>query len=197
MSQNFVPEMHDLGKLIKRDWRHLTTDGKALKVHTQKGPSFSNLNWEALKLKRLPFDNVTWLAIVYHMDKETKWVRDLALPPDIAISIEDRVRLFLTILADHLAATTGRALGKGERYEATEDTVYRLWHPKFAAALKPPVPITDEKKLCKAFELVRKTCYTELGGATLLGRSPATGEVDQAVCSFGRGISGLLGPRTS
>jgi hypothetical protein len=156
MSTNFVPEMHDLGKLIKRDWRYLTTDGRALKVHTQKGPSFSNLNWEALELERLPFDNVTWLAIVYHMDKETKWVRDLALPPDIAISIEDRVRLFLTILADHLAATTGRALGKGERYEATEDTVYRLWHPKFAAALKPPVPITDEEKLCKAFELVRK-----------------------------------------
>lgn len=163
MGEKFVPEMHDLGKLIKRGWHRLTTDGKALRVHTDRGPSFDNLDWAALNLEKVSFDNATWFGIVYHMDKTTKWVRDLSepLPEDIAIGIEDRVRLFLTIIADHLAATTGRALGEKEKKVGPEEAeVYRLWNPDFAADLKAelkikPVPIDDDEALRKAIELVK------------------------------------------
>ena len=170
MGMKFVPEMHDIGKLIEGGWCHLTTDGESLRVHIEKGPSFDNLDWVVLNLEKLPFDNATWLAIVYHMDRTTEWVRDLSepLPKDITIGIEDRVRLFLTIIADHLAATTGRALGKEEkRVGAEEAEVHRLWNPGFADALEAepgikPVPIANDEALRKAIELLKNE--TDWGG---------------------------------
>ena len=149
MGQKFVPEIHDLGKLIIPNLPVPTTEEHGLKRHGAE--AFSNLDWTTWKESRPTTD--TWAAICHHHDIDYSVLPTIATP-----DLEQRKRVFLTILADHLAATTGRVLAeelKGPK--PPEDTVYRLWNPDFAAFLKAkPVPITDDKALRKAIRLVKK-----------------------------------------
>lgn len=150
MGENFVPEMHDLGKLIVPGLTVVpTTDGKPLKRHG--AGAFGNLNWKAWKESEPTTD--TWAAIRHHHD-----VNYGILPAESTPDLEQRKGVFLTILADHLAATTGRVLGRELKGpEPPEDTVYRLWNPDFTTSLEAkPVPITDEEKLRKAIKLVKE-----------------------------------------
>ncbi len=132
---NFVPEMHDIGKLIPTNIQVDLTEGQTLKSHDDKGPSFRNLDWA--KFGAIAPTNATWLGVIYHIDKITGWVRDLQESPiGFSVSDEDRARLFLLVLADHLAATAGRALSGAEGGGVSLQHVHRLWHPNYAKALR-------------------------------------------------------------
>ena len=149
---NFVPEMHDIGKLIPSDVIAPLTEGNALRSHDREGPSFRNLDWQELG-ESAP-DNATWLAIAYHMYQGAQWVRDLRIAPDIVISDEDRFRLFLVVVSDHLAATAGRVLETGGSGKATE--VYRLWQPKYSQTIKAEAePIKDVGTLRQMIQWIR------------------------------------------
>jgi hypothetical protein len=62
MSENFVPEMHDLGKLIAAGATVLTTDGK-LKWHRE--GAFANVDWGAWGVDEP--QTVTW-AVICHRE---------------------------------------------------------------------------------------------------------------------------------
>lgn len=147
---NFVPEMHDLGKLCDKVGLQTipTTNGK-VEPHEHRAPSFSNIDWTRWGVQE-PTTG-TWAAICHHGDPDYH-----QLPDQGTVQELERARsVFLTILADHLAATAGRALGGEIEGVGTEEKVYRLWNPGFAAALKAaPLPIANEQKLRQALALV-------------------------------------------
>lgn len=153
---NFVPEMHDIGKLVPQNAHFPLTEGQSLKAHDGDGPSFRNLNWNK-DVGEKPPANASWLAVVYHIDKKTEWVRDLSKEPpaELGLSEDDRVRLFLTVLSDHLAATSGRVLSRIQIGLSAK--VYRLWRPTFADDLgADPEPIRDTPSLNEALDLIRR-----------------------------------------
>jgi len=147
---NFVPEMHDLGKLCKELRAVPTIDGQLVDPHTHTGPSFSNVDWTKWGVEE-PTTG-TWAAICHHGDPAYRQLPDQGT----AEELEKARSVFLTVLADHLAATAGRALGDEikEQFEKREE-VHRLWNPGFAVALKAaPLPVADEKALRQALTLV-------------------------------------------
>lgn len=148
---DFVPEMHDLGKLCDKAGLQTipTTDGD-VDPHTHTGPSFSNVDWTKWGIEE-PTTG-TWAAICHHGDPAYRQLPDQGT----AEELEKARAVFLTVLADHLAATAGRALGDEikEQFEKREE-VHRLWNPGFVVALKAaPLPIADEKALRQALTLV-------------------------------------------
>ncbi|MBM4466326.1 MAG: hypothetical protein FJ014_12360 [Chloroflexi bacterium] len=94
---------------------------------------------------------VTWAVICHHHDE------DYTLP-DTWASEEEKARtrsVFLSIIADHLAATAGRVLGQKVGAGEGPDEVHRLWRPKFAQTLKKEArPIKSEPLLRKALALL-------------------------------------------
>lgn len=142
MSQNFVPEMHDLGKLAIRE---IAGDNHA----------YTRVDWS----KFTEPQNLTWYGIKYHMHPEE--LRELKqLPPQsLPSTLQDpgkRKTLFLLILADHLAATVGRAEEKGGKAKTTP-LRYKLWQPDYVKRKHAsPEPICDDTSLRKALGLVSR-----------------------------------------
>lgn len=149
---NFVPEAHDVSKLIPQNISVPLIEGDRLKAHDEKGKSFRNLDWHLLAESEP--DNATWLGIVYHIDKETEWARNLAIPADRAVSDQDRARLFLLVLSDHLAATAERALREGG--SGQESNVHRLWRTDYWQTIEADAePIKDEASLREMLQWIR------------------------------------------
>lgn len=119
----FVPEMHDLGKLCDKAGLETvpTTNGDKVIPHKHGVPSFSNIDWTRWGVQE-PTTG-TWAAICHHGDSAYH-----KLPEQGTVQELERHRsVFLTILADHLAATAGRVLDEEiKRVRAEKEAVYRL-----------------------------------------------------------------------
>lgn len=153
----FVPEMHDLGKLC--DKKSLggvpTTDGKPVRVHIhgrrpKKGvpvpnlSAFANVKWDAWGIDEPTSD--TWAVVCHHGNPAYRDLPDTAIP-----DLDQRRRVFLTVLADHLAATVGRAVARGQA-SVNETVVSVLWQRERGRA--EPVPIRTPAELERALNLV-------------------------------------------
>jgi len=154
----FVPEMHDLGKLCDKESLGgvPTTDGKLVRVHVhgrrpKKGEpvpdlsAFATVDWNTWGVKEPTSD--TWAVVRHHGNPAYRDLPDAAVP-DLA----RRRRVFLTVLADHLAATVGRAVVN--KYQASENemAVSVLWQRRRGRA--EPMPIRTPAKLEQALNLV-------------------------------------------
>jgi hypothetical protein len=184
----FVPELHDLGKLIAPDISGIpTTDGELMR-HGR--GAFGDINWQAWGVAEPT--TLTWAAIRHHHDDGRGRTNDWrVLPSEVGPDWPTRVAVFLVTIADHLAATTGRALGERQpSLGRGPGDVYCLWRPGMAQELgASPFPIRDGKELQRALELVRRPrqsfeSYRQAYGHSMMVRAE---DMEQA-----RGVTSLL-----
>jgi flagellar biosynthesis chaperone FliJ len=140
MAENFVPEMHDIGKLIPSDLECPTTDGKKSPKWHGRG-ALANVDWGKLGVSEP--QTVTWQAIRYHHDGDYRSLGTSPAPADVKAAI---LRL---IIADHLAATASRAVPEEAKPSFPLRTeILELWNPEEPAEEQPwsPVQALDDFK---------------------------------------------------
>lgn len=145
-----LPELHDLGKLAAEDMR-----GRGHSFHDRSGVFLPGI-----LVPHAVGSDLSWLAIIYHMTEPgwSDWVRDLRQPAPLGwIGLEERRALFLVCLADHLAATTVRAVERGPGRESwrrlRSPRWFVLWrgdsHPGDPYRIKSP---SDLEQLIEMWE---------------------------------------------
>ncbi len=124
ISEKFIPELHDIGKLVnKEDFKKQT--GKSWKGHV-----FVDFDFKSFGISQ-PTSS-SWWGQYHHETSEinkdiNQWnVKDYVgnlIPP------EERYHLFLLVLADHLASSVSRAVsGRGPK---SPSAIYKLWNTNF------------------------------------------------------------------
>lgn len=115
MSEEFIAELHDIGKLV---------DKKQLKKYQFGGHTFEDFNFSMHQIREP--SSPSWWAQYHHIKKITEtdindW-RDIDGPykPDV----------FLLVIADHLASSISRVLPPLEKAGETEG-VLKLWNKNF------------------------------------------------------------------
>lgn len=156
MSSRFLPEMHDIGKLVDNrkveSLLHVELDGHYLR--TKEG----GLDFKAIGVAAP--SSLTWIGINRHNDS---LYHDLCRSP---LSGEDRLDLFLLSLADNLAASSSRAVPPEEKgggvaqLSITERATFRktftLWRDEHLPEGQPDnwSPIQDKASLQEMFDLI-------------------------------------------
>lgn len=139
MSDDLVPEMHDIGKLV--DWRIIKkTISEELKIDDLKQVhSHSFVLWNTTADQKVDYlkdvfgvdepESDTWKVINYHHVDN--------LPEKLEEPLKKDVDVFLIRLADGMASAISRAMTKQEKKEIEElvkgyekRSVYKLWHPE-------------------------------------------------------------------
>jgi len=131
MTMSFIPEMHDIGKMVDNAAVFAAIEANPDSSFTlsqdRRGHCFEWIDWS--HSKHLEPDTLTWQGIRYHhriigarLIQEYFW-------PDT----ESKQRQFFLLLADHLAAAVARSLTDeiDARISAEADGVYRLWKPEY------------------------------------------------------------------
>ncbi len=133
-TMNFIPEMHDIGKLVDTDkvLKAMGADSKSLFALSgeEGGHCFQWIDWGKTKYPE-PATS-TWQGIRYHHDQIGDNQNITGYPlPDAA----SKQNLFCLLLADHLAAATSRSITNRipAQVRADTDGVYRLWNPGYYA----------------------------------------------------------------
>lgn len=155
MTSRFVPEMHDIGKLVDNAkielYLAVKLDGHYLR--TKEG----DLNFGAIGV--VSPNSLTWTGVKHHNDP---LYHDLSRSP---LSGEDKVNLFLLSLADNLAASSSRAVAE-ERGEGMPQlsipegemfkTIFKLWRDEKLPERQPEdwSPVNDLDALLEMFNLV-------------------------------------------
>lgn len=156
MSSGFIPEMHDIGKLVDNkkieSFLRVELDGHYLR--TKEG----DLDFGAIGVASP--SSLTWTGVKHHNDP---FYHDLSRSP---LSGEDKVNLFLLSLADNLAASSSRAVPPEERGggvpplsipgEATFRKTFTLWRDEHLPKGQPDnwSPIQDKTTLREMFILI-------------------------------------------
>ena len=143
MPRELVPELHDAGKLV--DTVALAHLGLEPGKHCFEGLDFS-------KLGLAEPDGLTWAGIRYHHD--VSWNNLPPSSPSMSpAERENRWLVFLLKLADHHAASVGRAGYETAPRGQTSPHVVRLWNTEFAAGQNVP-PISTEGDLLALLETI-------------------------------------------
>lgn len=149
-----IPELHDIGKLL---------DNKALAEAT--GLPFAHHYFSDQKYQRLDLSSAklpvpsgpTWAVIRYHGGRVLGPRTKIAAPPsEVAVEAGDALKdVYLTILADHLAASMSRPIAERDAREAKKEagawpadisTRHCLWRdqPQHSAAEGPLLSTVPE-----------------------------------------------------
>ncbi len=156
MNENFVPEMHDLGKLVDNDVVEALLGAK-VDNHYLRAVDKSDLDFNKIGVTqpRTP----TWIGIQHHNDREYKSFRLSPLQGTL------KAEMVLNALADVLAASSSRATPeetKGEdKYQASYKAVYRLWNPRTEKADEHWSPIRGINDLREMIEFVNQNPNAE------------------------------------
>ncbi len=139
--QKFVPELHDIGKLVDKDKIQKQVD------NLWKGHVFVNFDFKTFGISQPT--SPSWWGQYHHIcyDRDNqKWVscdrRKLRRGSHTSIDEIDidnwsiipknfRFSLFLLILADHLASSVSRATLELERKEPTQEGILKLWNKNY------------------------------------------------------------------
>jgi hypothetical protein len=150
MNENFVPEMHDLGKLVDNNVVQSLL-GVDIDGHYFRASDKSDLDFAKIGVKAP--SSATWTGIQHHNDAEYK---AFARSP---LSGVLKAKMVLNALADVLAASTSRATPeeKGEfQYPASYKAVYRLWNPRTEKTAEHWSPIRGMSDLREMIEFVNQ-----------------------------------------
>ena len=136
MSDSYVPEMHDLGKLVD-NYVVESLLGVEIDGHYFRTSADADLDYATIGVT--PPSSSTWIGIQHHNDPECKSLVRSPLKGTL------KTELVLTALADVLAASSSRATPEervGEfKYPAWYKTVHRLWNPQAQTAGRSWSPI--------------------------------------------------------
>ncbi|GAB6118553.1 hypothetical protein JCM16816_21500 [Thermoanaerobacter brockii subsp. lactiethylicus] len=124
--KTFVPELHDIGKLVDKD-AIKSVNRISLKDHV-----FINFDFTKLGINQPT--SPSWWGQYHHFkdiintDINTWSIKDINgnIP-----SIEDKYHLFLLILADHLASSVSRAVDFKGGPGPNEDGILKLWNENY------------------------------------------------------------------
>lgn len=183
MSQELVPELHDIGKLV--DWSSLghlwecygKKRGQRFQVHSHDPGPISQLG--------LPEPtNLTWYGIRFHQDT-IKAGTSLACPPAVlkGVDLYERKALWLLIVADHLAGSISRSLRRRFEEEelkrgllrATRRERFCLWRPLDSAQPERTLPVADASTFRELMTFLSSNptwAETKARYGNALGRTP-------------------------
>ncbi len=128
MNKKFIPELHDIGKLVdekvKKDVEKQI--GKAWKGHI-----FVDFDFKSFGISQPT--SPSWWGQYHHKTSEVnKDINQWNISDSLGrlMSNEDKYHLFLLILADHLASSVSRAVG-GRGPKSSQKGIYKLWNKNF------------------------------------------------------------------
>jgi hypothetical protein len=156
MTMNFVPEMHDLGKLVDNDMVEALLSVK-LDDHFLRAADKTDLDFAKIGVTAPA--TPTWIAVQHHQDGPYQSVSTSPLPSEI------RVLVALTALTDVLAASSSRATPEEEKgqfkYPASVKQVHWLWNPQATPQMPVWSPVRGMEDLREMFAFVNQESDAE------------------------------------
>ncbi len=120
-SSKFIPELHDIGKLVDKRVKD--------NINSQFGRSWQShifVDFDFQNLGILQPTSPSWWGQYHHEIRSDREITDWNIIPQ-----DFRLSLFLLILADHLASSVSRATIELERKESTQEGVLKLWNKDY------------------------------------------------------------------
>jgi len=126
--ESFIPELHDIGKLVDKDRIRPKIEGLGIKISDH---TFENLTDEDFKKLNIEKPNSpSWWGQYHHVNIDKIDLNDWNFIPN-----EYKKCLFLLKIADHLASSVSRVGVEGIFAPKTEDlcklNLIKLWNKKF------------------------------------------------------------------
>lgn len=120
MCRRFIPELHDIGKLV------LVSDDIRTKLNIE-GHTFVNFKFNEYGIQKP--SSPSWWGQYHHKIKNSEDINDWE---KYNIPIKFRRCLFLLKIADHLASSISRAVEENVRsHSSTYEGLYKLWNKEF------------------------------------------------------------------
>jgi len=119
--QEFIPELHDIGKLVDEDIKNRpqSQGGKLWKGHV-----FVDFDFQQFGVSKPA--SPSWWGQYHHRIKNIEDIKDWDIIPR-----NFRQKLFLLVLADHLASSVSRATPKLESKKPNQKGILKLWNKNF------------------------------------------------------------------
>lgn len=124
VKQEFIPELHDIGKLVDKNQPKIEKSWK--------GHVFVDFNFKSFEITQ-PTSPSWWGQYHHETSEVSKDINQWNIKDTLGntISLEEKYYLFLLILADHLASSVSRATSELERAQASQDGILKLWNEEF------------------------------------------------------------------
>ncbi|WP_461863052.1 hypothetical protein [Thermococcus sp.] len=120
MPTKFLPELHDIGKLVDS---RVKEDIEKQIGHSWKGHVFVDFDFKSFGISQPT--SPSWWGQYHHKIRSDKGIKDWDNIPQ-----NFRLNLFLLILADHLASSVSRAVG-GRGPEHPQKGIFKLWNKRY------------------------------------------------------------------